>query len=967
MIPASTGVAFAAGEDFNLENATIAVDNVTYDGTAKKPTITVTDGNSKQVPADSYTISYENNTNTGTATVKITGKAAAPDGGDATAYYGEKTQNFTIEKLNLTDAQVKVSPTSVLYDKTGLTQPDVTVTYNGNTIASDNYDVSEISLTSAGEKTVTVTGKSNAEGTNTATKFTVEKIDFSKAFTNDPTISSNNAALSGITGAVTGGTEGSVIAALKDLITVTQSGTEVNSAFYDVVRYDVDSTVKTIKAYVKINTAGVGSGNYLNEESEIVAKISVKKEISSSTHEIRYTASQKDLPSKEYTGSAITQSFGVYVKDTNTKLDSKYYNVAYSDNIYGGRNATITVTGTGEYSGSISANFYIARKDISSSNIKVSNIGTAVKDSYPGTITVKFGNTVLAEGTDYEFDLTSLSSSISGTQKGSVNIKGIGNFGGTKEIKFDVADADISSATVAPTYFTPVTYKAAVQKPVFSVMHNSLPLTENTHYTVEYRYTDSKGVEQIEYSPKNAETYDVYLIGKSPYYGGRNYLGQYTISPVDISDCTVTASQANPASPLTVTVKHKYNNITFVQGTDFTVSPGYSYNGKGTATVTPVDGSNLTGSAVSVTYSVATKNLSSCSVEFASGSKQINQYTGYAIKPAVVVRDGYNTLTAGTHYTVTYKDAAGKIVTNPVDAGTYTILIEGKGDYTGSKILTYYIQGTDISNYTVTLSKSVATATGYAQNPTVTSVKYGYTSSLSANDYTVSYQDANGQAVTSVIYPGTYRVVVTGKNGYQGSAYAYYTIDGLDQKMNITKTSYKVYEDSDIFKINASVTGDGTLKYTSMNPSVATVSSNGVVTIHKVGRARIVVETINNIKYDPVADDVYVKVYPDKAKITKKPWTDGKKNQMKVRWGYQDGVTKYQVRYATTSSFKSYKTKTVAAHGKDLATQSTTIKNLTSGKTYYFKVRAVYETYNENGTKITYYGKWSNWRSQKAK
>ena len=58
---------------------TLGETSFTYDGTEKKPNVTVKDGE-KTIPATEYTVSYENNTNVGTATVKITDK----DGGNYT-------------------------------------------------------------------------------------------------------------------------------------------------------------------------------------------------------------------------------------------------------------------------------------------------------------------------------------------------------------------------------------------------------------------------------------------------------------------------------------------------------------------------------------------------------------------------------------------------------------------------------------------------------------------------------------------------------------------------------------------------------------------------------------------------------------------------------------------------------------------------------------------------------------------
>ncbi len=62
-----------------VDNPTIILNATSffYDGTAKEPTVEVKDGDTT-IPSSEYTVSYENNTNVGTATVKITDK----DGGN---------------------------------------------------------------------------------------------------------------------------------------------------------------------------------------------------------------------------------------------------------------------------------------------------------------------------------------------------------------------------------------------------------------------------------------------------------------------------------------------------------------------------------------------------------------------------------------------------------------------------------------------------------------------------------------------------------------------------------------------------------------------------------------------------------------------------------------------------------------------------------------------------------------------
>jgi len=83
-------------------------------------------------------------------------------------------------------------------------------------------------------------------------------------------------------------------------------------------------------------------------------------------------------------------------------------------------------------------------------------------------------------------------------------------------------------------------------------------------------------------------------------------------------------------------------------------------------------------------------------------------YTGKALKPKVTVKYGKKTLKKGTDYTVTYK--SNKAV------GTATVVVKGKGGYTGSKKATFAIlpRGTALS--TLTPGKKTATVTWEKQS-----------------------------------------------------------------------------------------------------------------------------------------------------------------------------------------------------------------------------------------------------------
>ena len=73
-IPATSFNVSIAAKAVSNPTITLSQISCTYDGTAKKPTVTVKDG-SATIPDTEYTVSYSDNTNVGTATVTITDKA----------------------------------------------------------------------------------------------------------------------------------------------------------------------------------------------------------------------------------------------------------------------------------------------------------------------------------------------------------------------------------------------------------------------------------------------------------------------------------------------------------------------------------------------------------------------------------------------------------------------------------------------------------------------------------------------------------------------------------------------------------------------------------------------------------------------------------------------------------------------------------------------------------------------------
>lgn len=781
------------------------------------------------------------------------------------------------------------------------------------------------------------------------------------------------------------------------------AGSTLDTTFGRTAHYYVDSREVTDEATIDLIQAGI--------TVTVAAKADNKQQVTFEKSGNNYTGDVKDtffsivdnianvvvkidgttltgnvIPGFTYNGSVknLSNMISLYSSADSTAVrltENVDYRIKCATEVKKAGDYTVTIEGLGKYGSSENFTLTVSPKTADATTVYYDSIPAQAASSINSvTPVIRDRNLgVLTFGTDYTLGAASASGN-----KGSVRVDFINNYAGTIYVEFPVVTSDKDVANMYP-YQGTTSLGSGSTASAFMYNGSSQPLAGITvytdyankkelssyYYTVSYEYTDPTTNKVVATtSPVNATTYNVYIVGQNG-YAGKKSIGTYTIPKYNMDYVTITVGMGSAVAKPVVTVKSSFENIYFTEGKDYTMSYYVSsYTNKVLVTVTPTSTGNLTGTSSSEYYPIVAKSISTCSASFTNG-KSSSAYTGSAISVPITVKDGYyTTLTEGTHYTVTYKDAAGKTVYSIKDAGTYTIEIAGKGMYDGKIYLYYTVTGTDISYYTVTLKESSVKATGYSQVPTITAVKSGYYSTLKASDYTVTYKNSLGQTVTSMSAPDTYTVVVTGKNGYQGSTTATFRIVGLDQTVTIANgTSKKVYADSDAFQITAKASGDGTgFTWTTSDPTVATVSSTGKVTIVGVGRAKITATTIGTKKYDPASGSFIVKVYPDKVKQTKKPWTDGKKGQLKVRWGYQDGVTKYQIRYSTTSSFKSYTTKTVNAHGDStLATQSTTLKNLKSGKKYYIKVRAVYQMYNEEGTKITYYGAWSPWKSGTTK
>lgn len=562
------------------------------------------------------------------------------------------------------------------------------------------------------------------------------------------------------------------------------------------------------------------------------------------------------------------------------------------------------------------------------------------------------GGTTLKKGTDYKVtcsDETTVGKSVQ------VTVTGIGNYTGEKGTSFTIKKFNLNKADVLPTRADGKIQATQGDTTVdFIVKAGGRNLTKGSDYTIDGLDTKKAG----------SSTFKITGIGN---YEGEKTVN-YTVVAADsknLADATlIIAAATYNGQSQTPTPTLKIGTTTAVWKTDYTVE--YSVQRKKVYSATAAKDVGTYDAKVTLTETgkrkfsasnVTTKEFSSV---FTITKLDINDrtitatYTGNILNP-VTVKHGTTTLKKDTDYTTDVYSASRTFYT-----------VTGKGNFSGSR--TVRTTGTDISKYTVILRETTVTADGTAKTPVITKVAYG-SSSLSSSDYTVSYQDSTGKTVTRLIEPGTYKVVVTGKNGYSGSCYATYTILGLTQSITGIKNYYKVYPTTQPFKLDPQAAEKTGFTFTSSDPTVASVDAYGYVTMHKPGRAKITITTKGTVKYNQATTSTEIRVYPNKVTMSRNPWTTGKKGQIKVRWNKRVGATRYEIRYSRQKSFKkgSYKTKKATAAVNSYSTQSTTVSGLRKGYTYYVKVRAVTQVYDDYGQKVNYYGNWSKAKTVKVK
>ena len=239
-------------------------------------------------------------------------------------------------------------------------------------------------------------------------------------------------------------------------------------------------------------------------------------------------------------------------------------------------------------------------------------------------------------------------------------------------------------------------------------------------------------------------------------------------------------------------------------------------------------------------------------------------YNGKVQKPAVIVTDSTGNKLIGEFYSIKY-DSGCK------DVGEYTVKVTFKGNYKGSKSLSYRIHPIS-QNITVKTSSKTYTYTTVKTKAQTFSIGASAKTALSYKSSNTKYVtvDKNGKVTVKKGTPGgTYTVTVTAaqnKNYNKASKTVVIKISQAAQSIK-TKVSSKTYKYTAVkkrkqtFSIGASA--KTTLSYKSSNAKYVTVNKKGEVTIKKgtpKGTYKITVKAAKNEGYKEATKTVTIKI-----------------------------------------------------------------------------------------------------------
>ena len=326
--------------------------------------------------------------------------------------------------------------------------------------------------------------------------------------------------------------------------------------------------------------------------------------------------------------------------------------------------------------------------------------------------------TRLVQGTDYTLDY----SDNVNVGQATITVTFIGNYTGTRTLHFNIVARALgqNDIVISDISSDPYTYtgSAVTPKPTVSTSEGTR-LYENTDYTLAYEDNVDVGEATITITfigNYSGEAETIFTIGSQ----------QLDMDGVNIS---AIADQIYTGSAITPEPSVRYGSLVLIKDRDYTLS--YANNtAVGVATITITLINNYSGTK-DTTFNIVAKTFDTGNIQTGDpqpgdtengiirvASIPAQTYSGSAITPQPTVKFGTTTLVEGVDFDFSYA--------NNINAGTATLSVTLKGNYSGSGNIEFTINPKTVTDSNITIGAildQIFTGAAITPEPDVTDME----------------------------------------------------------------------------------------------------------------------------------------------------------------------------------------------------------------------------------------------------
>lgn len=542
-----------------------------------------------------------------------------------------------------------------------------------------------------------------------------------------------------------------------------------------------------------------------------------------------------------YTGKTITQDFRVYSHKT-LLVEKVDYTVKYKNNKNAGT-ATITITGKGNYTGSIVKTFKIRPLDISNAivlDVAVPYNGKVQKATTTVTYLLDEKIVTLKKGTDFIYSYPGTNSKDKETYDAAafkevneelgytdytVILIGKGNYTGNTTFTQRITKQYVIGKMKLTSIKSQPYNEGNSVEPEITLMNGSEKLVgckaeefeegKEVDFTVAYENNRDVGTATVTITGNEARGYvgtrtttfkiNGIALNKAKMSGFVSSL-LWSETPVtqNVTFTYTTGSGENKVTRELKGCSEEQYEEKRANGEKIDYTVRYEKNTTvGTATVIYTGKRGFTGT-IKKTFKITGLPMNKAVVEnlvplMAYDGEEV-KLTGYDLKYIIGKGDEAQTvsLKEGENYTVSYK--------NNTKAGTATIIFTGINGYTGTLKKTFKITAYDFGSTDARASVTLKPEWNYAKGGVLAKPVVEYTNTagdvitlIVGTDYTLTYSNNKVVADKNVTKAPT--VIITGKNGFKGKLTEKFSIiEGDMSKVTMTATNITYQNKSNICK-----------------------------------------------------------------------------------------------------------------------------------------------------------------------